>query len=162
MLRTVLAFLVILSAPALGFPISENEMRLVVPGSFCTPESSDFLLNRYPEKIPYCSRNVTTYRRDVIKKIFHIPESFWADYQVDHYMPLFLGGSNANDNLEPLSKEVHKTKSIVERVLYRDIKLGKIKRNKAIEQIKEWRVSCAFSSKVACDAFLQPYRIISL
>lgn len=59
--------------------------------------------------------------------------------QIDHIVPLGLGGTNDKSNLEPLTNEEHAVKSKFDTYLIKEAKAGRISNKKAIELEKDWR-----------------------
>jgi len=111
-----------------------------IPGSLCTPRDPDFKEYRYPEKIAYCKRNVTTQRkidicaRDGVYNRRH--------YTVDHFIPLSMGGSNHDDNLWCQHEDLAVTG--LEYNLYRKMYRGDIGQSNAIRIIKKAKLNPPF------------------
>ena len=70
------------------------------PGELCAHPDS----YRYPEHIPYCTRNVDAGLKQLIIAEYDsqfgyaIQSMPRGDFKIDHYVPLCAGGSNSEDN----------------------------------------------------------------
>jgi len=58
--------------------------------------------------------------------------------QRDHIIPLGLGGDNSEENLKYVPKEWHEAKTKNDNRLIKELQSGKITRQEAQEQVKEW------------------------
>lgn len=58
--------------------------------------------------------------------------------QLDHIIPLGLGGDNSESNQQYLTKEYHKLKTALDTKLIRDLQNGKISRQDAQDQVREF------------------------
>jgi len=56
-------------------------------------------------------RNVATSVKDYLKKKAGISKSQWKNYEIDHKIPLWKGGSNRISNLQVLSSSAHEVKT---------------------------------------------------
>ncbi len=126
---------VLFTAAALGYPMTPDADE--TPGSVCTTSNDDFDEYRYPEKIPYCGRNVASSLKKEIYEWYGISESERKDYTIDHLIPLSIGGDNDRRNLWPEHKEVKATRPDLEMKLYKQLRDAKIKQKIAIERILE-------------------------
>lgn len=111
----------------------------LTPGALCTPFSVGFDGYAYPASVPHCRRHVTlTMRRTVLAK-YGVPWARRGTVEIDHYIPLCLGGSNDLINLwaEPLSSA--RKKDVLEVHLCALLRGGKITQAAAVQQIREWR-----------------------
>jgi hypothetical protein len=73
----------------------------LTPGALCdTPDSY-----RYPERIPYCERDVSSWQKEIIfiayRDLGFSLSGARDQYKVDHLIPLCAGGSNGAANLWP-------------------------------------------------------------
>ena len=118
-----------------NFPVKPNPA--VTQGDFCNSKDPDFVDYRYTEKIPYCVRNVSRYTKAEIYDQYQVPEKCRAEYTVDHYVPLFMGGSNHNANLWPEHKLVKATRQNLEVELYNELKNGRMTQEEAVEIITQ-------------------------
>lgn len=111
----------------------------LTPGETCTHPDS----YRYPEHIPYCSRNVDTQtKKDIIAQYdrergFHVGSMDRGDFKIDHYIPLCAGGSNERDNLWPQHKSVYAITDPLEPAICNQMAAGKLKQERAIEIIRQ-------------------------
>jgi hypothetical protein len=125
---TVLSF-------AADYP-SGPDQRLT-PGALC--ERADEL--RYPEKIAYCKRAVTSdTKRMVIERYdrdlgYRVKQMNRADFKIDHYIPLCAGGANSEENLWPQHKTIYEKTDLLEFELCESMKAGRLKQIEVIEII---------------------------
>jgi len=110
----------------------------LTPGHLCTPKDPDFDEYRYAEQIPHCARNVNHATRVKVSAPYGVNEEELKNYQVDHLIPLALGGSNAEKNLWPVPYAKARAKAKVEYMTYNDLKDGRITQNEAIARIRHW------------------------
>ena len=123
-------------------------------GDLCAKNDPDFKMYKYREDIPYCQRNVSGARREKIYDAYDIPIDCRHRYTIDHFIPLSLGGSNADINLWPEHVLVKATRPQLEEELYLALKQGDINQEEAIdivvrEKTKEKRNST--KAKNECD-----------
>ena len=94
---------------------------------------------RYPERIPYCERNVETEtKREIIQtyeKLGYRIASRRAEFKIDHYYPLCAGGSNGPANLWPQYKEVYNVTDPLEQETCMKMAEGKLSQKEAIALI---------------------------
>lgn len=111
----------------------------MTPGVICTTPTE----KRYPEQIDYCERNVSSsLKNKIIAKYdqvfgYHIQKMKRGDFKIDHFIPLSIGGANAEGNLWPQHKSVYAITDPIESELSNLITDGKIKQADAIRAIKE-------------------------
>jgi hypothetical protein len=108
------------------------------PGHLCTQKDTDFDEFRYAEGIPHCRRNVTKAMRIKVSEPYGVSEGELEGYQVDHLIPLALGGSNASENLWPVPYEKARAKAKFEYQTYLALKDGEITQLQAITRIRCW------------------------
>ena len=91
----------------------------ITPGSMCTcPDSY-----RYPEHIPYCTRNVSSSTKAQVIQTYdrsfgyQIEAMNRQDFKIDHFIPLCMGGSNSSNNLWPQHKTVYEITDSIEQKL---------------------------------------------
>ena len=106
-----------------------------VPGSFCTQSNPDFQELRYKENIPICERNVSSARKDKICLRDGIKNR--KEFTVDHMIPLFAGGSNADDNLWCQHKSINSADYELE--VYKKLSAGDLTRDEAVSLIKKYK-----------------------
>lgn len=84
-----------------GNPFPRTPDARLTQGSLCSTPSE----YRYPERIPYCERELNSFRKEAIFLAYrNLGYSLSGDrgqYKVDHYIPLCAGGSNEDTNLWP-------------------------------------------------------------
>ncbi len=122
-------------ASAQNFPVKPNPE--MTQGDYCDSEDPDFVDYRYQEKVPYCARNVSRWTKNEIYEQYDVPEKCRTEYTVDHYVPLFMGGSNQNANLWPEHKAVKATRQNLEMELYVELKNGRMTQSEALEIITQ-------------------------
>jgi hypothetical protein len=112
----------------------------LTPGSFCTPDNPDFKEFRYEAQVPVCVRNVTTERKDEIMTRYGLPVGDRYKYEIDHCIPLSMGGSNFDDNLWPQPRD--EQNSIAKNKLVRELYLGLVRKEityeYALAKIRGW------------------------
>jgi hypothetical protein len=110
----------------------------VTPGSTC--QHPDEI--RYPSRVPYCSRNVSTnLKNDIIAQYdrdfgFEIREMSRQEFKIDHYIPLSIGGSNDRTNLWPQHRSVYELTDPLESMVSELIIHDRITQKEAIQQIQ--------------------------
>lgn len=107
-------------------------------GSLCSPADSDFDGYRYPEQIPHCKRDVSTSQKRGVKARYGISPESYDLYEVDHFIPLGLGGDNSSDNLWPLPHSLAREKAQLEQRLNELLQAGSITQREAIRTIRAW------------------------
>lgn len=113
------------------FPTKADPVK--TPGDFCTETNPDFKELRYKEKIAVCNRNVTTSKRNKVYDNYGIVVSERINYTIDHFIPLFLGGSNDIKNLWPQHKDI--SSSMLEGKVYNIIANDKLNRQDSLDLI---------------------------
>jgi hypothetical protein len=106
-------------------------------GALCTVSSPGF--HDTAQGFPRCSRKVSEATKKAVLKAYQIS---WADrdrYEVDHYIPLCMGGSNDRANLWPEPWTHAKRKDVLENRLCRQIRNGTITQADAVSQMKAFR-----------------------
>lgn len=109
---------------------------LMTPGSLC--ERPDAY--RYPEKIPYCNRDVdSSLKADIFQNYrndgYRLDPKERSSYKIDHLIPLCAGGSNNEDNLWPQHKSVYEITDPMEPAACDAMKAGKIKQAEVVKLI---------------------------
>jgi hypothetical protein len=135
MRNTLLTLLLFITFINIVFAYPKIPNKEISPGNLCSLTNKDFKELRYQEKIPYCSRNVSTSLKDKIYNTYKIPKEERKNYTIDHIIPLSLGGSNDFKNLWPEHYEVKNTRQNLEYNLYIKIREGKINQDCAIKVI---------------------------
>lgn len=134
-MRNVLVVVVFLGSLNLAFSYPLIPDPEITHGDLCTENNPDFAAHKYQENIPYCQRNVSLSRREKIYDEYHIPADCRHRYTIDHFIPLSLGGSNADINLWPEHVLVKATRPLLEQELYLELEHGKISQKEAIGTI---------------------------
>lgn len=138
MIRGTLLIGLILSgfvAGAENFPVKPNPE--MTQGDYCSSKDPDFLEYRYTENVPHCVRNVSYWTKKDIYDDYRVPARCRGEYTVDHFVPLFMGGSNQIANLWPEHKLVKATRQHLEMELYTELKNGRITQTEALEIITQ-------------------------
>lgn len=123
------------------FPSGPNEQT--TPGTLCE-RSSEY---RYPEKIKYCKRNVSSATKKQVIAIyenklgFEINKFGRENFKIDHLIPLCAGGSNNASNLWPQHKSVYAITDPLEEPLCRKMQEGKLRQSDAIALIIEAKLN---------------------
>jgi hypothetical protein len=110
----------------------------LTPGALCTTPTR----YRYPERIPYCERDVNSETKDrVVKKYdttfgYRVGSIGRQNFKIDHYIPLCMGGSNAEQNLWPQHPTVYAITDPIEPLLCEKMSKGILSQNEAVRLIK--------------------------
>ncbi len=121
------------------YPTGPNEK--LTPGDLCERDQSNTF--RYPERILYCNRSVSSGEKISIIKMydrelgFEIGQMNRQEFKIDHYIPLCAGGSNDTENLWPQHKTIYEITDPLEGKLCELMSKGKLTQLKAIETIKK-------------------------
>jgi len=111
----------------------------LTPGALCDQPDS----YRYPEHIPYCSRAVDTQtKNEVIADYDHelgyqVEEMNRADFKIDHFIPLCMGGGNVKENLWPQNVSVYTITDPLEPLACEKMAEGKLKQADAVALIRK-------------------------
>ncbi len=111
----------------------------LTPGSLC--QSADEI--RYPEKISYCRRDVSTgTKRQIIKEYdeelgYRVGSLNRQDFKIDHYIPLCAGGSNSRNNLWPQHESVFNVTDPLEQLMCEKMADGVLAQKEAVDLIRE-------------------------
>lgn len=118
-----------------NFPIKPDPR--MTPGKLC-----DLPVEyRYPEHVAYCGRDVETETKAEIFAAYRragypMSSTNRADYKIDHYIPLCMGGSNEKVNLWPQHVSIYKITDSIEASLCDKMKQGKLSQAKAVIYMK--------------------------
>lgn len=110
----------------------------LTPGSLCSHPST----HRYPERIPYCERNVESQlKREIFREYdaklgYNTTQMDRQAFKIDHYIPLCMGGSNEKDNLWPQHVSVYTLTDPMEGLACEKMAQGVLTQEHAIELIK--------------------------
>ena len=109
----------------------------ITPGKLCDQPTA----TRYPEKIAYCSRDVTYETKEILmneydqKFNYHIMTMARTDFKIDHLIPLCAGGSNDITNLWPQHKSIYEITDPLEPIICLKMAQGKLKQKDAVSLI---------------------------
>ncbi len=130
------SYLSALPAGEARYPLSPEES--MTPGTTCKNPSE----YRYPERIPYCTRSVSSSLKNKIIKTYDNTFNYTIgsmprnDFKIDHYIPLCMGGSNDVANLWPQHKSAYIYTDDLEQKLCLYLERGRMKQIDAIAYIK--------------------------
>ena len=127
--------IIALSTQALAFKVGATPDSKRTSGELCDSTDPDFEDYRYEEKIAWCLRNVDTSLKNKIFELYKVPQPCRAQYTIDHFIPLALGGNNSMSNLWPEHKQVKATRQNLEQVLYNQINRAEITQADAIKRV---------------------------
>jgi len=119
-----------------GAEFPKGPIEELTPGSLCIRPTE----YRYPERIPYCERNVDTHQKEGIFKEyrqlgFRLNPNDRKNYKIDHLIPLCAGGSNKEDNLWPQHVSIYTQTDPLEGIGCEKLKSGRIKQAELVELI---------------------------
>ena len=135
------------------YPVSPDHG--LTPGSRCEDPDT----HRYPERIPYCKRDVESSRKAEIfvtyarELGFETTQMNRQQFKIDHYSPLCMGGSNENSNLWPQHSTVYQLTDPAEGFLCERMAEGRLLQAKAIEIIRAIKADPERGSSVLPDAY---------
>lgn len=115
----------------------------LTPGKLCDTPSE----HRYPERIAYCERKVSTkLKKEIIAEYdaklgFHVQEMPRRDFKIDHFYPLCAGGSNDRENLWPQHKSVYEITDPLEPEVCNRMAEGKLTQQEALELIRRAKLN---------------------
>jgi hypothetical protein len=130
--------LLMITSMALAAEYPTAPIEEVTPGDLCDRPDAF----RYPENIPYCSRDVDFHTREEVfqtyrRRGFRLTIQNRQDYKIDHLIPLCAGGSNAEENLWPQHVSLFTVTDPIERVGCLKLRDGKIRQRQLIRLIKK-------------------------
>ncbi len=120
---------------AQGFPIKPDPQ--VTPGDLCQRPTA----RRYPEGINYCERDVMSETKRMIIEVYqsklgyNIMGNGRANFKIDHYIPLCMGGSNEPKNLWPQHVSVYTQTDPLEPLLCEKMASGSLLQKEAVALI---------------------------
>jgi hypothetical protein len=143
----LLALHLSLAFGAESFPLGPHPE--MTPGELCARPDT----YRYPERIGYCERDVSSELKDHVfqsyKKLgYTMPSDRRSSYKIDHYIPLCAGGSNGVDNLWPQHLTVGRQTDLLEDVGCQMLAKGKITQADLIGLIKRAKNDLSEASDV--------------
>jgi hypothetical protein len=123
---------VVLISFSLGLPLLAQQPQPILPDPRLTPgdvfevSAADVCVPGYSKKV----RNVPQWMKEQVYREYGITQRRPGQYEVDHLVPLSLGGSNSIKNLWPQSYHTHpwnaRVKDRLEYRLYRLIRSGQL------------------------------------
>ena len=131
---------------ALGFALTagasprwpETPHPQLTPGSLCrTPDET-----RYPERIPYCRRDVDSETKEAVVRRYdqhlgtQVGRMGRQNFKIDHFIPLCMGGSNEMENLWPQHPTIYVQTDPLEEQLCLRLRDGKIRQSEAVRLIQ--------------------------
>jgi len=125
-------------APASSFDYDWRSAEKEMTGDLCDSEDKDFDGFRYSAHIPHCKRNVDRDTKREVAHSFGIYDNYHR-FEIDHYIPLSIGGSNGLDNLWPLPVRVARAKSQLEGEIHQQVVKGELNQDQAIQKVKSWK-----------------------
>lgn len=111
----------------------------LTPGALCTPAAVGFGGYTYPAHVAHCRRHVTQTIRRTVLASYGVPWSERRRFELDHRLPLCLGGSNEARNLWPEAWSDARRKDVLEANLCGLLRRGKVTQESAVEQMLAWR-----------------------
>jgi hypothetical protein len=120
------------------FPLGPNDPG-ITPGKLCDHPDE----YRYPEKIPYCKRDVSKGTKNQVIKVYdqqlgyEVEKMDRQDFKIDHYIPLCAGGANDKTNLWPQHKSVYAVTDPLEPLVCDKMAQGRLLQVDAIRYIRE-------------------------
>ncbi len=111
----------------------------LTPGELCDRPDA----HRYPEKIPYCNRNVDSSTKWAVIRTYdrelgyEIERTGRMKFKIDHYIPLCMGGSNNEVNIWPQHESVYQRTDPLEGLACEKMSAGVLLQDRAVELIKE-------------------------
>jgi hypothetical protein len=124
------------SAFGADFPLGPNAQ--MTPGELCQHPDS----YRYPEHIPYCTRDVANeLKAQIIAAYdqqfgFHIQSMDRQLFKIDHYIPLCAGGGNDLSNLWPQHVSVYTITDPLEPLVCGKMAQGRLTQKDAVAYIR--------------------------
>ncbi len=118
-----------------GFPLKPDSQ--VTPGDLCQRPTA----RRYPEGINYCERDVESETKRMVIEVYqsklgyNIMGNGRANFKIDHYIPLCMGGSNEPKNLWPQHKSVYMQTDPLEPLLCEKMASGSLRQQDAVKLI---------------------------
>lgn len=123
---------------SLQAPFPEKPNLEMSPGDLCDRPDS----HRYPERIPYCNRSVSSRTKwEIIDEYdnelgFEIRETGRHNFKIDHHIPLCMGGSNDVENLWPQHRSIYELTDPLEPELCGRVASGSMTQAEAVELIR--------------------------
>jgi hypothetical protein len=131
-------------------PFPKSPDSQLTPGTTCQRPNSQ----RYAERINYCERNVD---RELKAKVFDnytrlgfelLETHDRAEFKIDHYIPLCMGGSNDEENLWPQHREVYELTDPLEQESCNKMAQGRLLQKDAMRLIREAKADPSSAGRV--------------
>ena len=121
-----------------GAPVSVERNPMLTPGAILTTSKSTICRSGYSDTV----RDVSEKTKDEVFARYGLvrPRYMLGRYEVDHWVPLSLGGSNDITNLYPMAAPEYKRKDVVEVAALRAVCKGELGLSEAQFMIaNDWR-----------------------
>lgn len=110
----------------------------LTPGALCSHPDQ----YRYPEKIKYCERDVSSGQKAAIfqkyDQLGYRTRSMKRQaFKIDHYIPLCAGGSNDSRNLWPQHESVYEITDKLEALICEKMAAGRLRQKDAVQLIMQ-------------------------
>ncbi|KHD87341.1 MAG: hypothetical protein OM95_15095 [Bdellovibrio sp. ArHS] len=110
----------------------------LTPGALCSRADS----YRYPEKIKYCERDVSSSEKAAIfqkyDQLGYRTRSMKRQaFKIDHYIPLCAGGANSERNLWPQHESIYRITDQLEALVCEKMAEGRLKQKEAVALIMQ-------------------------
>lgn len=97
--------------------------------------------HRYPEQIAYCGRDVDSFTKNEVFTAYRrigylLPTSDRAEYKIDHYIPLCMGGSNNSNNLWPQHVSIYTKTDSLEKAICDKMAAGRMHQADAVKMMR--------------------------
>lgn len=154
LLSLVVAFGSVTFAEMKGLPFPKGPDQAITPGDTCRQANE----LRYPEKIPYCNRDVDPKTKAAIitqydeELGYRIRSMDRQKFKIDHFIPLCMGGSNDRSNLWPQHESVYSVTDPLEPVLCQKMAEGKVLQAEAMDMIRDAKLHLDRVSEILAKA----------
>jgi len=124
----------------------------ITPGDVCTRNEADEY--RYPERIPYCRRDVDVETKEAVYDRYDRKYGLTAkgytrhNFKIDHLISLCMGGSNDASNLWPQHITVSEITDKIEELLCIHMRDGRMKQSEAIETMRKVKMNLKLAPAV--------------
>jgi hypothetical protein len=140
----------------LKFPT--NPHPVLTPGAIC--KSSGQV--RYPEKVSYCAREVSSQQKQVVMQKYdsqlgyQVTKMERSSFKIDHLIPLCMGGANEESNLWPQHTTVYFITDPIEPALCNRMAQGQMRQSDAIAIIKRAKNDLNYARQLVAEMGLTP------
>lgn len=151
-MKRVFFFLSVLLVSSLSFAMErfpQSPDPNLTPGALCNDPDQ----YRYPEKIKYCERRVSSSTKgEVFRRYdqigYRTREMKRQNFKVDHFIPLCMGGSNEVKNLWPQHQSVYRITDHLEAELCELMAEGKLLQREAIALLTKVKMDLSMAEEV--------------